>query len=314
MIDSLNLLPQLDPSYKVCLLKNEFGDLAIDSQLSQASSIAGVTELLNGCICCNLIGSISESLIDLRDAYNPDRIVIETSGSAFPATLAMEIQRVASQPVEEGKGGFSLDGTILVVDVENWKGYEDTSYTAKLQAKYTDLVVMNKWEDVSERKLDDAIDRIRDLNDETPWIKSQKGRVDASLIFGIEGGKMPFMEDNHHDHTSEVDVLSITLPDKGCIKKAEFRKLLNAPKDEVYRMKGVFHERSEAGPVRYVLNWAFGRHTLTPIEHSADEPALRMTMILSRGEGNMWKRKLESGTFIQYDVSEGKGLEVNKVA
>jgi Cdc6-like AAA superfamily ATPase len=64
----LNLLPQLlsqNPSYKLALLKNEFGDLAIDSQLASASSIGGVKELLNGCICCNLVGQLDEALKEL---------------------------------------------------------------------------------------------------------------------------------------------------------------------------------------------------------------------------------------------------------
>ena len=44
----LSLLPQLPASYKLCLLKNEFGDVAVDSQLAAQSSVSGVTELLNG--------------------------------------------------------------------------------------------------------------------------------------------------------------------------------------------------------------------------------------------------------------------------
>src|SRR2546430_913546 len=84
----LSLLPQLraaNPSYRLALLKNEFGDLAIDSQLASASAISAVQELLNGCICCNLVGQLGPALEELADsAAPPDRIVIETSGSAFP--------------------------------------------------------------------------------------------------------------------------------------------------------------------------------------------------------------------------------------
>src|SRR6201996_9698762 len=77
----LNLLPQLraqNPTYKLALLKNEFGDLAVDSQLASSSSISGVRELLNGCICCNLVGQLGPALLELRDIASPDRIIIET--------------------------------------------------------------------------------------------------------------------------------------------------------------------------------------------------------------------------------------------
>lgn len=98
-------------------------------------------ELLNGCICCNLVGQLGDALDVLRKDVKPDRIIIETSGSAFPATLAMEVNRLGRD-----SGKYALDGVIVVIDVENWKGYEDTSYTAKMQAKFTDLIVFNKWE------------------------------------------------------------------------------------------------------------------------------------------------------------------------
>lgn len=139
----LNLIPQLratNPDYKLALLKNEFGDLAVDSQLASSNAISGVREMLNGCICCNLVGQLSEALKELQAQVTPDRIVIETSGSAFPATLALEINRIARKT-----GQYVLDGVVSVIDVENWQGYEDTSVTARLQAKYTDLIVFNKY-------------------------------------------------------------------------------------------------------------------------------------------------------------------------
>lgn len=115
----LNLIPQLPPTYTLALLKNEYGDLAVDSALASEVSIAGVRELLNGCICCNLVGQLGDALFELRDEIEPrpDRIVIETSGSAFPATLAMEVNRIA----REHPGTFVLDGVVSVIDVENWK-------------------------------------------------------------------------------------------------------------------------------------------------------------------------------------------------
>jgi G3E family GTPase len=47
----LSLLPQLPNDYKVVLLKNEFGDVQVDSQLAKQSSLTAVSEILNGCMC-----------------------------------------------------------------------------------------------------------------------------------------------------------------------------------------------------------------------------------------------------------------------
>jgi hypothetical protein len=63
----LSLLPKLPKDYKVVLLKvgsrlqpkiattqfleqNEFGDVAVDSELAKQSSLAAVSEILNGCM------------------------------------------------------------------------------------------------------------------------------------------------------------------------------------------------------------------------------------------------------------------------
>ncbi|KAL8934427.1 MAG: hypothetical protein Q9216_005917 [Gyalolechia sp. 2 TL-2023] len=286
----LNLIPQLPHTYKVALLKNEFGDVAIDSQLASSAAISGVQELLNGCICCNLVGQLGDALESLRKDVAPDRIIIETSGSAFPATLAMEVNRLGRET-----GNYVLDGVVVVIDVENWKGYEDTSYTAKMQQKYTDLIVFNKWELVDERTYEDCLDRVGDLDLQIANVKSDKGRVDQSLLLGLDSALAKdgdsvhggYSKDKKHDHSAdhqtEVEVLSINLVSEGGTPKSVDLDsletfLLSAPKDEVYRIKALVSAshplassngdiddsaKSHEGIAIYVLNWAFGRWTFT---------------------------------------------------
>ncbi|KAG8811446.1 hypothetical protein FRC19_003788 [Serendipita sp. 401] len=177
----LSLLPQLPKDYKVVLLKNEFGDVEVDSQLAKQSSLAAVSEILNGCMCCILVGQMKTALLEIHESFSPDRIIIETSGSAFPATLAFQIRELE----KETNGAFKLDAIVTVIDAENFAGYEDTSTTAKMQAAYTDILLINKWELVSERQLDIVMDHLFTLNEQTPKIKCNgKSGVDPSLIFG----------------------------------------------------------------------------------------------------------------------------------
>jgi G3E family GTPase len=331
----------------VALLKNEYGDLAVDSQLASSASISGVQELLNGCLCCNLVGQLSEALESLRQSYTPDRIFIETSGSAFPATLAIEVNRLAQA---SNNKDFVLDGVITVIDVENWKGYEDISYTAKLQARYTDLIVFNKWEECGERRLDEVLDRVGDLEVQVAWVKSDRGRVDKDVVLGVDGAMvvkggldMHLEEKGHehsHDHQSEAEVLSIDLKGKGFVDVEGLETLLlSAPKDEVYRIKGLVRSAkplaSSAGdaatelegiPTTYVLNWAFGRWNYTPLSEkterkmsvgmdgTAEEQVVRMTMILARGESAKWKRRIEAGGQVEVEGPEKGVLTVLKIA
>ena len=380
----LNLVPQLraaNPDYRLALLKNEFGDLAVDSQLAASSAVAGVRELLNGCICCNLVGQLGDALEELTAAKDdatpgPSRIIVETSGSAFPATLALEVNRLARST----GGKYALDGVVSVIDVENWQGYEDTSYTAKIQARYTDLVVFNKWESCDERRFDTCLDRLGDLHQDVAWVKSKRGWVDAGLVFGVDGGllakalgegqteedivageksketdghghdhKHDHGHDHAHDHQTEVEVLSVTLGGASSSSAVDVEKLMTllatAPKDEVYRIKAVVSVAASSaalvknsdesiqvgsvaetsadaapapgsGTVRYILNWAFGRWTFTPVAAASDEPvaALRVTVILARYESSKWTKKLEAGSFLALAGGEEGTLSVKKIA
>jgi G3E family GTPase len=360
----LNLIPQLPPTYRLALLKNEFGDVAVDSQLASARAISGVRELLNGCICCNLVGQLSDALAQLRSEVRPDRIVIETSGSAFPATLVMEINRVVAREREAGddetrESPFTLDGVVSVVDVENWAGYEDTSYTAKLQARYTDLIVFNKWEDVGERRFDICLDRVGDLDVQTAWVKSDRGWVDKDVLLGIDGALISKAvevgevaddqkEHHHHDHHSEVEVLSVSLmssQESATVDSDALTKLLSsASKEEVYRIKGTVRcstdnpPRSSDDPssstsepkvdgsassTTYILNWAFGRWTFTPVTTTEaangvsggeDTPVARLIFILARYESAKWKKKLEAGGLLEVHSDQSAQLHVQKIA
>ena len=357
----LNLIPQLPNAYKLALLKNEFGDVAIDSELASSSAIGGVQELLNGCICCNLVGQLGDALDTLRNDVVPDRIIIETSGSAFPATLAMEINRLGRE-----SGNYSLDGVIVVIDVENWQGYEDTSYTAKMQAKYTDLMIFNKWEAVNERRYDDCLDRVGDLDLQVPIVKSDKGKVDKSVLLGLDSAFakdmdpliQDFAKDETHkhehseNHQSEVEVLSITLSSEdilahGVDLDSLETLLLSAPKDEVYRIKAIVKASrppaSSSGDVepamvhqgqmtaKYILNWAFGRWSFTPLSTAISassaplrksrsgsivempdgvpsDPLVRMTIVLARGEAAKWKKRIATQALIEPEDSDSKGI------
>jgi len=105
---------------------------------------------------------------------------------------------------------------------------------------------------------------------------------------------------------------------------------LSAPKDQVYRIKGMVttstsppdstgdHRPSLGDGVGlYVLNWAFGRWTYTPLPSSESKvmkgAAARLTFILARGESTKWMKKLEQGELVQLEGQETGKLKVQKI-
>jgi G3E family GTPase len=173
-----------------------------------------------------------------------------------------------------------------------------------------------------------------------------------NLVFGIDGGLARNLtgtdgvHDGHehgedeahkHDHQSEVEVLSVTLKGKGRDAAIDGGKLMEflekAPKEEVYRIKAVLDVKgsavrnsddgkatTESKNGRYILNWAFGRWTFTPLaqeiaEHeSSERVALRMTLILARYESTKWKKKIEAGGLLEMDGDEVGEFTVAKLA
>ncbi|KAF1824127.1 CobW/HypB/UreG, nucleotide-binding domain-containing protein [Dissoconium aciculare CBS 342.82] len=342
----LKLIPQLraeNPGYKLALIKNEIGDLNVDSQLAEAAEMTGSKELLGDCICCTNVGQIGDALETLDKENNPDRIIIETSGSAEPLKLVLEVNRLSKET-----GRYDLDGVISVIDAENWGGYANTSYTAKLQAKQTDLIVINKWESLGEREFDIFLDRLGDLDVDTPQTKSDQGWISKDLLFGfdqklarawIEEGSQHVNNHDHghaegdHKHTSEIECLSVTLtstttgPNSSVDTQKLDRLLRSAPKDEVYRIKAVLYSNTPPkngdgsvvdGPVagrgRYILNWSFGRWTWAhDAINDAHAPTLRMSIFTAPYESNKWTKKIESGDFVALEGNSQGALGVKKV-
>ncbi|KAI0774984.1 cobW-domain-containing protein [Trametes elegans] len=335
----LSLLPKLPKDYKVVLLKNEFGDVEVDSQLAKQSSLAAVSEILNGCMCCVLVGQMKTALLEIREKYRPDRIFIECSGSAFPATLAFQIRELERETNEDLK----LDAIVTVIDAENFAGYEDTSPTAKMQASYTDVILINKWEHVSERALDILIDHLNTLNDTTPKIKCHPDRagVDPELVLGLDSTLFQLesreshpalaADAQHHDEVETVTLLrgydrpshahagrdhhhahdhdhdhehtgragnpaeAGAAPEDSAEPPLTESQLLDAlsslSKETVWRVKGFV--RLE-GRGLHILNWAFGRHELTPFEDGAGEHpgTVKLTVMGERGEVKRAARRL----------------------
>lgn len=76
------------------------------------------------------------SLVTSHGRFLKERAIIHYGDKA---PIAWQIREMEPE-------GFVLDSIITVIDCVNFMGYEDTSYTAKMQAQYTDVILLNKHE------------------------------------------------------------------------------------------------------------------------------------------------------------------------
>jgi len=225
-----------------------------------------------------------------------------------------------------------MDAIVTVIDAENFTGYEDTSPTAKMQASYTDVILVNKWEHISERALDLVLDHLNTLNDLTPKIRCQgRNGVDPGLIFGVDS-KL-FLEGTQEDtvgitHDDEVETITIYKGPLACRPHTHAhhragevsqelldseghdglrnssdhadiidREVINnalagLSKESVWRVKGFVRLKEGV----HLLNWAFGRFDLIKVEVVTDDVgSVRLTVMGERGEVKRASSKFAAG-------------------
>jgi G3E family GTPase len=252
----LSLIKQLPKDYKVVWLKNEYGDVNIDSELAKENNIK-TAEIMNGCICCVLIGRLGDAIKEIQEKYNPERLIIETAGTAYPFPIINEINK---------NPNLDLDSILNVIDILNFDKFGDKGHLAREQAEYIDLVILNKVELAKEKfeseKIEDILDEIYDLYPDTPKIESRNGEVDKEIILGIDS-KLPELAGNnseelHHIHNdSEITSFSFENTDKTFTKEEIENLLRSLNPSDYYRIKGIIKLENDY----FLLNYVYGRIT-----------------------------------------------------
>ncbi len=251
---------------KIVWLKNEYGDVNIDKAMLDNTHVKPV-EILNGCLCCVLVGRLGDAIEEILEKYAPERIIIETSGTAYPAPIVLELNKL--------KDKLFIDSVVYVVDALNFNGFEDTSYSARLQTQYVDLIVINKYPKAlnaeEERELEKRLDDIYELNLQTLKVKSVDGNVPLDLVFGLNSDTLSKLnlaegQENLHlhsqDNSHDDDVQVRKLETKNVIFSEEkLNKFQNLDVRSIFRIKGVL--RTASG--RQIFNWVGNRFNLTDL-------------------------------------------------
>lgn len=108
------LKAELEAGRRVAVIINEFGSVSVDGTLVNAErpEVAGIENLINGCVCCSLRDEVVASLAAWCDQpadRRPQRIVLETTGLADPTDLVdLELEPAL-------RGRLRLAGCLTVI-------------------------------------------------------------------------------------------------------------------------------------------------------------------------------------------------------
>ena len=189
---------------KIALIENEFGEIAIDGGFMKEAGVE-IKELNSGCICCSLVGDFEKSLKQVMDTYHPERIIIEPSGVGKLSDVKKAVATVLSDDVV-------MDGSIAVVHAKKCKMYARNYGEFFVdQIAHADCVVLSRSQDVTEKKLAETMEIIRQHNPEapvvtTPWDELRGSQILAALANSPLLSVSEVEQEQHdHDHEHEHD-------------------------------------------------------------------------------------------------------------
>ena len=161
---------------KIAILVNEFGDLPIDEDLIESRD-DNLISLAGGCICCSYGDALIETLSELSSTNkNIDHILIETSGVAMPGMVSSSISLISN---------LSIFGIVVVVDSNIFLSLKDDEYmadTIERQIVSANLIILNKTDLCSEKKISDVVDALSKINSKVEIIFSTFGNAESTKV------------------------------------------------------------------------------------------------------------------------------------
>ena len=94
----------------VVILENEISEAGVDNQLLSSANFT-VQNIFAGCICCTSTASLCESVKQIENTWNPEFLLIEATGMAYPDNIRDVLRE------EAGKQASIL----ALADAKRWK-------------------------------------------------------------------------------------------------------------------------------------------------------------------------------------------------
>ncbi|MFD1570923.1 CobW family GTP-binding protein [Halorubrum laminariae] len=195
----------------IAVLVNDMGDVNVDADLIAEESevdVEGVTELSNGCICCELQDDLETAVVRLANERSFDALVVESSGISEPAPVARLFTTESRAAAR-----YHVDALVTVVDtrqfLDAFAGDEaptrrvdpdaiggtdvaDTERDRPLsdllveQIEVSNVVVCNKADLCTDAELEEAVGLVGALQPGAETIVTEFAAIDPDRILGVD--------------------------------------------------------------------------------------------------------------------------------
>lgn len=270
----INSLLAGDHGLRLAVLVNDFGAINIDARLIAAHD-GDTIALSNGCVCCTIADALGDALDKvLAMTVPPDHIVIEASGVANPAKIAMYGQ---------GWPGLCLDGVIVLANGETIQAQAADKFvgqTIQLQLAAADILVLNKTDLLSGAENQSVLTWLAATAPDSRIVSTSFGKMPFPILLGVGGPSRMIHAEPHAAYRSVV----LQTP-KALDRDRLLAQIASWPR-AVLRAKGLV--RLDDDPVHaYVLQLVGGRHELSLGPAWREEEAAATQLVLIGLEGQI---------------------------
>ena len=154
---------------KLVLIENEFGEISIDGGFLKDAGIQ-ISEMSSGCICCSLVGDFGKALREVKEQFQPDRILIEPSGVGKLSDVIVAVENTVADIPD-----MRLNSFVTVADAGTVKVYMKNCgefYNNQIESAGT--IILSRTQKLTQEKLEAAAALLREKNPTaailtTPW-------------------------------------------------------------------------------------------------------------------------------------------------
>ncbi|AMK12047.1 CobW family GTP-binding protein [Pseudodesulfovibrio indicus] len=257
----------------VAVVQNEIGQKGLDGKLLGQSY--AVTEVDEGCVCCTLAGSLRSALSGILSEFQPDFVVLETTGLANPANMLSEIADLDDM--------LEFASVTTVLDAACAPRALADHGVARNQVRLADVLLLNKTDLATDDDLAALETRIRELNPTADLHCTTHGDVPSTVLYGVNFRKAlkrpgPILAPmGHHATHGDDGIQSALIELSGPIDRRAFQAGVSSLPHQVLRAKGVV--RFADGDTPEIFQYVPGHHSLTP---SREEPESCFLVIIGQ--------------------------------
>lgn len=244
----LNRLLQHAP--KSAVIINEFGSTPIDQQLLREHNVP-MSVLAGGCLCCQVRGSLTPVLKNLRMAWDAktdkpfDRVIIEASGVANPEPVLDTLLRERWLSAR-----YHLHGVITTVSAVSGAESLERFTEAKAQLGWADTVALTHSDLASSAQLAATNAWLDKLAPSAARLNVVQGAVAPESLLSLPK-KMRSLGQMQSDVEHRFNSISLQLDDPIAWPRLQIalESLLNKHPQQLVRLKGVVYTPEHLEPL-----------------------------------------------------------------